>query len=382
MKDSNRFVAYTFGEGRTGIGQLVTFSFPSSSSKEEIEPRRIMIQRFLEENIRDIDIPVTKRVANVPHGGYGKYSRYKIIQHKYAGGGYGGNGGYMEVLEIKDPPNGRHGIVINCYLSTKGTTFAEWETLEQAIAAFENLGSIEINVKEIQKLPGFRRVVRCNQLTPWFYAIGNEELIGDFSFPEGMQDDPVYRFGRKFIVFDEDEIPAIKTCMGARFLKRRNDNYYSDREGEENYRRLVFWDDGSVWDEVYGSKPVPRPLKDGEEIWIEEAIHQFREFLAGRNKEFEIKFMDGNKFVGKLKQDKSNIMSEEGDYYVRILLKGENKQREGWVNDFKPSSEIPTILRYIEKKIKSLGREVERLEIVEKKVKKGGKKWAGVFFSY
>ena len=80
--------------------------------------------------------------------------------------------------------------------------------------------------KEFSNLEGFKRRVVCNALTPWFYAIGDEELIGDYAFPEGFQDDPVYRLGKRFVVFDHDGVPEIKTCMGARFLTEDGSDGY------------------------------------------------------------------------------------------------------------------------------------------------------------
>ena len=70
------------------------------------------IKSFLAQNVRGIDVPVTGQVST-SHGTFGQYSRYKVVQHKYAGGGYGPScGGCIEVLEIKNPPMSRHRIVI------------------------------------------------------------------------------------------------------------------------------------------------------------------------------------------------------------------------------------------------------------------------------
>jgi hypothetical protein len=365
---AERFSSYTYGEGRTGTGQLVKFSCPP----EELE----RVKKFLKENVLAIDIPTTGRV-NVGHGGYGRYTRYDITQYKYAGGGNPGSGGFIEVLEIKNPPEGRWGIVIYEYNSHGGSVFSEWETLEDAINAFENCwgGSIESKEKFLT-MPGLKRRVVCEALTPWFYAIGDEELIGDFTFPEGLQDDPIYRFGKQFVVFDHDGIPAVKTCMGTRFIEDR----YEDYPHKEYHFRLVYWDDGSVWEEMNDRSNPPRPIEEGE-AWIAEAVARFRQLLAGKNTEFTINFTDGNKFVGRVVQKRVRSKCAEGEYLLVVRLKGKKEPLEGTV-DFKPTKDAPDIIQYVTQRYKRHGQEVEHIEIKECKSVTGGRKWSGVFFKH
>jgi hypothetical protein len=211
---------------------------------------------------------------------------------------------------------------------------------------------------------------------PWFYAIGDEELIGDYAFPDGLQDDPVYRFGRKFLVCGYREVPMVKTCMGARFV-----------EGETEYPphdkvqyRLVYWDDGSVWDERKSYDGLPRPLEEGE-MWITEAVQQFKKLLAGETTNFTINFTDGNKFVGKLVKTKKNSSCAEGDYLLAIKFKGDKESVEGWVNNFKPTKDAPNIIQYVTDRYNEEGNEIELIEIKKCKTKKGGKKWSGAFFN-
>jgi hypothetical protein len=326
-------------------------------------------------NVRTIDIPTTGRV-NVAPGGYGQYTRYDVVQHDYAGGGPGGGGGcgYIEVLEIKNSPDGRWGIVINERTSHKGGVFTEWETLENARAAFKEFRSGYSTEEEFPKLAGFKRRVACGELTPWFYAIGDEQLIGDYAFPEGLQDDAVYRFGRQFVVLDYDGVPAVKTCMGTRFIKWKRDYHPYN---EQQYR-LVYWDDGSVWDESKGGGS-PRPVEEGE-MWIAEAVQRFRQLLAGKSTEFTINFTDGNKFVGKLVRANRRVPCAEGNYFLVVRFKGKKEPLEGWVNDFKPTKDAPDIVQYITQRYVKRGQEVEHIEVKEHKTKKGGKKWSGVFF--
>lgn len=358
--------SYRYGEGRTITGQMVEFSCPVDDVEQ--------VSEFLRTHVRRIDIPTTGRV-NVPHGGYGQYTRYEIVQHRYAGGGYDGNCGYIEVLEIKNSPDERWGIVINEYTSRNGSVFTEWESVEDARSAFEKFWGSHETAEKFPELPGFKRRVICSALTPWFYAIGDEELLGDYAFPEGLQDDSVYRFGRQFVVFDKDDVPEIKTCMGTRFVSGKRDRHPYD----EYHYRLVYWDDGSVWDESMNrSSSPPRPVEEGE-MWITEAVQQFKQLLAGRNTRFEIDFTNGNKFIGRLIETKPRTPRVEGNYLVVIRLKGERKSRKGWV-DFKPSIEAPDIVKYVTQAYAKLGQEVEYVRIEDSDTKKGGRKWSGAFF--
>ncbi len=352
---------YQHGEGRTGIGQAVEFTCPSDAAEE--------VRAFLREKIRTINTPTTHRV-NVAHGGYGRYTRYDVVQHDYAGGGSGGCCGFIEVLEIKNPPDGRWGIVFHEHTNYKGSNFTEWETIENALAAFAN----RVVAEDFSSLPGFKRRVVCGLLTPWFYAIGDEELIGDYTFPDGLQDDAVFRFGQKFVVFDNDGVPSVKTCMGTRLIGQKQPDGYL----EKGVYRLVYWDDGSVWNESNNRGDLPRPAEDGE-MWIAEAVQQFRKFLSGQSTEFAIDFTDGFKFVGRLVRPKCRVSCPEGDYLIAVHFKG-GRIQEGWVNDFKPTDENPDIVQLVTQRLTRNGEEVERVEIKKRRIKRGGKKWQGVFF--
>lgn len=361
MDHVNNFSCYTHGEGRTGNGQFVNFT----CRPEEVE----QVKEFLKK-ICTVDIPNTGRVE-IGHGGMGKYTRYDIKQHDYAGGGRG----YIEVLEIKNPPDGRCGIIINEY-NCGDSVFTEWETLKNARDAFtQQWGSCD-TAKEFPKLEGFKRSIVCNALTPWFYAIGDEELIGDYAFPDGLQDDPVYRFGKRFVVFGRDNVPEIKICMGARFLTEDGSDGYGRLK--KYHKRLVYWDDGSFFDAHNDTSNLPRPLEENE-LWIVEAIQQFREVLSGKKTEFFINFIDGNKFVGKIKlANKSHCA--EGRYELQVKIKGEKNILNGYV-DFKPQ-QFKNIVEAVVENYKKKGKEVEQVVVDSfRKINPKGKKWAGVYYS-
>ena len=367
MEQMNRFDTYRYGEGRTGIGQAVEFTCPPDVADQ--------VKEFIQVNVRTICIPTTGR-ANVAHGGYGQYTRYDIVQHDYAGGGpgEGGGWGYIEVLEVKNPPDGRSGIVINENGSHKRGAFTEWETVRHARAAYKKYWGNPNTEEAFPKLKGFKRRVVCGLLTPWFYAIGDEQLIGDYAFPEGLQDDPVFRFGKRFVVTDYDGIPALKTCMGTRFVEQE-----SRHSQEKQYFRLVYWDDGSVWDENRNRSETPRPVEEGE-MWIAEAVQEFRELLAGKITEFSINFTDGNKFVGKLVRANNRSPCAEGKYHLVVRLKGKEEVMDGWVHEFKPTPEDPDIVQYVTQRLAKSGKEVEHIEVMECQTVKSGKKWSGAFF--
>lgn len=367
--NDKKFSSYTHSDGRTGIKQRVSFTCCSEDVDE--------VKKFLREKVRTIEVETTHTV-NVSHGGYGRYSRYQIVQHKYAGGGEGGCCGYIEVLEIKDAPKGRCPFVIHEWTSDRGECFTEWETLADALAAWEKSWSSHSKPETFVGLHGFKRRVECGALSSWFYATGEEELIGDYAVPYGIEDDPVFRLGKKFVVVDSDGAVAVKTCMGTRFVREVPGDYYGRSEQKVRVFRLVYWDDGTVWDERYAKERAPR-LLDEKEVWIAEALAQFRAVLAGKQTGFTINFTNGTKFFGGIREGKPRA-NPEGRYFAIVHLSDGTKQ-EGWFN-FKPTPDAPDAITFLNRAIeKKYGVTVKKVTIKEKQTTKKGKKWAGVFLS-
>jgi hypothetical protein len=274
-------------------------------------------------------------------------------------------------LEIKNPPEGLSGFVIHQYSSYLGSAFTEWETLKDALKAFENFWPPETIEKRFPHKKGFKRYVSCEELTPWFYAVGNQQLIGDYALPEKLQDDPFYRLGRKF-VFLKDGVPIIKTCIGAHLVCKKIEYPGEIRKYRE---RLIFFDDGTSC-EVHQSGNAPRPLDD-REAWIIEATKQFQLFLTGRNKEFSINLADGNKFVGKLLEEtvKSDVA---GSYYLVVTFQsGEIKEGQ---TDFTPSEKVPNIFEYVQQMMHGKFGPIKSVKVKTFEPMRGGKKWKGVFF--
>ncbi len=364
------------GEVKTGTGQLVRFSSPP----EVFEEAKI----FLNNNIGSFHFPETHR-TNVTHGGYGQYSRFEIKQHEYAGGdGEQGDWCYVEVLEITNTPGGRCGYIIYNNSSTKGAVFTEWKTLDDAKKAYkEFMRKQGKKMEEIYpSLSGFKRLVICGRLTPWFYAIGNQDLVGDYAFPEYMQDDPVFTFGKKFLVFEESGLPVLKICMGNRFYEpEKKPVMYAGYSNDIPPYRVVYWNDGTWWNSNERSYlRAPVPAEEGE-TWIAEAVEKFRHLLTGKSDRFTINFADGSKFIGITRgPNEQKPASSEGKYYLLVKLVDSDEILEGTV-DFIPTLEFPNIVDFVTDKYKRNGKVAETILIDSTKTKlvKKGKRWQGVF---
>jgi hypothetical protein len=239
-------------------------------------------------DVKYIDLPVTGRVI-LPHGGYGRASRFKAKQHRYAGGGYGGCGGFVELLEINDPPDGRWPIVINEYDSEKGSRFHKFASLETAIAAWEK------SLYRFDNAPGYIETVECGELDPWFYAVANQAIHEDYAFPNWVCDDPVYRPGKWFIVYDDvHEQDEPKLCLGMHEI---------EKEKEKGYI-CIWWSDGSV---SRGSRsrlsslirPVefkyadPEAAPPTEILWKQEAYNFMKKVVGGQVDDLVIETPDG-----------------------------------------------------------------------------------------
>jgi hypothetical protein len=368
-------------EVTTATGEIVHLSVPP----EDTDTIKKLLARASSLNT-PFDHPV-----NVQHGGFGRYSRYQINQLEYAAtDGEDGGYVYIELLVITNPPEGRCGIVIHESGShlMGGSVFTEWETLEDATRAFTAMLGVWYRDREITTpgLWGYIRTVHCGLLTPWFYAIGSQELHGDYARAPGLEDDPVFVAGKEFVVFDQYGSPSVKTCMGCRIREyrqvQRNYMGYRQSDGQVISYRLVAWNDGSMWDERDTNVQAPRPLEAGE-AWITEAIGKFCRLIAGTDRAFTIHFTNGGRFEGKFLPKNPKSRSAEGRYSVSIKLK-DGTTKEGWV-DFVPTTELPTLMDFIKAKLKvSSYNEIDTLAVTHFKAASGkssGKKWAGLFYS-
>lgn len=290
MAAATKITSWRGCEARTHDGQLMRFWAPSDLSPQEKGRIKAAIGRT-----KGYTLPETHRV-NVEHGGYGQYSRYDIKQTKYAGGG----AGFIEALEVQDAPDGRCPHIVFHYATYGNSAFWEFETQKLADAAFEKCwGNLKDPDHGLSSQPGFIREVFCDILTPWFYAVGNQELVVDWAFPEYHQDHPYFTPGKLYLVVDQESgDEKVKRCIGSRVV----DNYH----GYERYipvdTVLVFWDDGTHFssktkgwmpDEV----PLPKALNEASEE-VAQALGTFRELLATEPQL-------ANEFLGKLSRHRA-----------------------------------------------------------------------------
>ncbi|MEK9155773.1 MAG: hypothetical protein AAB360_00520 [Patescibacteria group bacterium] len=274
--------------------------------------------------VRELDIPGWREPSQVAHGGYAALSRFRLTQHDYAGGGDGGICGYVEVLEIGDPPEERHNIVLHSFNTREGHAFAEYDTVTEAKAALRRCGNLEESA--IKKTPGLRRHVPCGWLTPWFYAIGQQVIIGDYALAPGLEDHPLYTLGRLFVVTELNEkgVPAkkVKRCLGCRSLEVKPMSY-CDHDDRSHFDHLVYWNDGSCTRIGKGESGPAVPYTDEIE-WIREAAEGCGQLLAGGENPFRINLVDGRSFIGFLTSasidQPSAFSSQPGTYLAEIIL--------------------------------------------------------------
>jgi len=358
-------------EAPTASGQLIRFSCPPE-----------MVDRVKQalQDIRSIDIPVTGRV-NIAHGGYGRYTRYNIVQHKYAGGGGPGNGTLIEVLEVVDPPDDRGSFILLWEVATPYEDegyFAEFKSLESAIVAFDKLWASGDWSKKVPKEPGFCRLVRYGWRTPWFYAVGQQLLEGDTVFADNVPNNSIYRYGDHYIFESPYTLPIIRTCLGGRIIlaeNRRSNSYYSHEQPKDDLQ-IAYFDDGTVWKS--GDFPIPKRVTS-DQLWIVEAIDKFKRFLAGGILGFTIDFSDGGQFVGRLKTKADKTHHRSGRY----LIEGKTtigKSFKGEV-DFAPTSEVPTLDSWLASWAKKKGVEIAEVTIIRQKTRtiSGQRAWEGVY---
>lgn len=355
MPTNEKFNHYTYVECRTGVNQLVEVTcHPADKEK---------VVAFFKENVRQVHHPANK-LHNVTHGGYGRYTRFDIKQHKYAGGG----SGYIEAIEIKDAPEGHHPFLIHEYNSGR-SKFWEIKTVERLKEIWERWwGSNDRDVKT----EGVIRFVDCSYVSPWFYAMGDQIIFRDFVIPdEGLASHPLYQQGKKFLLTCSFEKPQIKTCLCAFKIEGKEDPYYRDRKSSDYH--VVVFTDGSHYDESHRSHNL-RLLHD-DELWIDAAIEQFHKLLTGEKKNFEIPFIDGSSFVGKFKP--SRLRDTAGTYHIvaRCKKNGKPLKTEGAV-EFEPTKEVPFVKDFVAAQAKAKGVELVDMESVLREAKDG---WTGVF---
>jgi hypothetical protein len=359
------FNSYTYKEIRTGNGQLIDIS---CSCDEKDQEKIIEVFKL----IRSIDIPITRK--NVQHGGYGAYTRYDIEQLKYAGG----HGGYIEALYIKDAVDGRCPFVLNKGGGTQDC-FIEFKTKDDLLKVWEMFWSKSKDFFEnVKKMPGFIRLVKCEGFKPWFYAVGDEHLMRDYTFPEVFGEHPIYRPFVKFVVRDSNGLPTIKTCMGAISYEKETDSWTAGRKKISVTK--IYWDDGSSTDSDGIDLTKYVQLLRDDQLWISEAIDKFREMLLGKKTEFEIPFVDGSKFKGRMILSTEKSKNLPGTYSITITTEKDGKRcvSDGELR-FKPDDDCLTIKSRIEHDVEKLGRKFISIDSCVRKSSSYTGPWDGVY---
>lgn len=203
-------------------------------------------------SLKNIRIAETRTMTAVDKSP-ARFTRYHITQHRYMGA----QGGYIEVLEIHDAPDGRCPYVVHVFNVGDGSVVYEFDSVASAVAGLSvcvtslTLRDDMPSSSGIRKsVPGCLRHFICGPLTPWFYAVGHQPLIGDYAVAAGFEDDPYFRLGRRYKVFGslgKDSDFTSKVCLGSRLEWH---NQPSDRQHDRMEQvRVVYWDDGSTWPE-------------------------------------------------------------------------------------------------------------------------------------
>ncbi|HOX40707.1 MAG TPA: hypothetical protein PK263_00765 [bacterium] len=285
-------------------------------------------------------------MSTLRHGAYTRSSRFEIVQHEYAGGGSGGVCGYWEVLEIKNPPDDRHPLVVHWYNTRDGHAFAEIEDLDSAATVKSRFRD-----RDWADCPGLVRFVSCLWLDPWFLAVGNQELRGDYAIPCGLEDHPLYTLGRRFLVtereYDGNVTRRVKTCLGAIRISPRPHDGDSART-----TYLVHWSDGS-FSEIKEGQISPAVPFTGEIAWIDKVRQSCLDLITNRARQVEVNLTDGTRFVGFLAQQPDNFFGTEPGEYEVVVHFDNGQTRSGRVLFTEEnSSTYGHLARMVELKIK------------------------------
>lgn len=375
----------SYGEARTASDQNVSFVAKDIGQEDA---RRLIAEHFIRLE------PTLTHKTEVEHGGYSRYSRYDIEQKEY----WSSARSFYEILEIKDAPEGRHPFVSYAHSVKEGGSpesyFLEWESIEAAVKHVKKRGAPthhELFGETNTSIPGLQRAVQTNLLSPWFYATGNAELLGDYVFPEKLSNDPVYTLNRRFLVpitswrQREPEYTALKTCIGAVDVETTKVTYRgysasSDNPANRSVKKHIQWADGSmtVIDETTPMNLMPRAVED--EPWLTDAIEKVQQMLSGKALSFTVNFADGGKFVGRFYEAKESTSDPEGDYLLKVIFE-DGSVKKGWVYEFRPTPECPTIASKAVSVYEARGMKTVGIEVLERRVVSNGKKWKGMYYN-
>jgi hypothetical protein len=107
----------------------------------------------------------------VGHGAYSRESPFDVVKHEYAGACDAP--GYIELLEVRDAPEGRSSFVIHSWVGGRGSVYYEWVDLERAKAAWSLLFTrmTQGDIETVIRADGCLRACDCkDEGEPWFYG--------------------------------------------------------------------------------------------------------------------------------------------------------------------------------------------------------------------
>jgi hypothetical protein len=284
------------------------------------------------------------------------YSRFDLIRRNFRKFPTG----YVEVLEVIDAPLNHARHIIHEKFVDRGRAFSEWKSGELATYAFNvTAWPITGSTGKLESLAGFIRHIHCHRLTPWFLATGTEAIIGPYVAPRGLDNDPVYRLGGRFVCFDpnDGEDPVIKTCLGCRVEKGFNVNF----PFEPYEYRIVYFDDGSVWKSNSKIRP-PRELSEGE-LWVVHRLGHLKRLMTGGLTNISVHFLDSTTLSSRIVHSKLSSLKQPGLYRYTIVVEGEKPIFRN--KKFEPSETEPTLLHFINNQMKENGKNVLYVKIRE-----------------
>ena len=107
--------------------------------------------------------------SKISHGSKSWLSKFKLIRREYLAG----ENGFVEVIEVINPPNDQGRFFIHKYnASYQTSSFSRWENFGDALNAFNQTSGLTLNLARriYMILEGFVEMTDCKQgEDPWFY---------------------------------------------------------------------------------------------------------------------------------------------------------------------------------------------------------------------
>jgi hypothetical protein len=117
------------------------------------------------------------RSMSVHHGASTPWAtKFLIRQHEYIGCDDEDSQGFVEVLEILDPPSGLPSVVIHRYFCSEGSTTLDFKSVELAMQQYKAIFGGTASTLRAQDFPGCIYIHRGeSDSDPWYYEPPEEE---------------------------------------------------------------------------------------------------------------------------------------------------------------------------------------------------------------